>query len=283
MEGILSSIIAGEYKVFCDGAFFSCTVKKSLKNSKKILVGSKVTFDESKMLITEIEEPKNSLIRPNVCNVDLAVVVSSIVEPLFSTYLILKFVTYFLYQRITPIVVFTKTDLANAKNIEDLQGFLKNLEKANIKYFVLNKFENEKIQALKDFLKGKTCLFAGQSGVGKSSLINAIEPNFNRLIGEYSRYLNRGKHQTKENIILPLNDDTFLVDTPGFSSLDLNMDKISIRDNFPIISDFLNQCKYDNCLHLSEPNCKIKELVDSGEISKDWYNDYTELINNEEL
>lgn len=279
MQGLIVSIIAGQYKIYSEGAFYTCSVKKSLKTTKNVSVGDNVLFDELKSIVLDVLPAKNSLIRPCVNNIDLSLIVSSIVQPEFSPYLILKFITYFTYRNIDVALILTKEDLS--ENNGELNVFLDEFKKTDIPFFVVSKNDDIAIEEIKKFIKGKKVLFCGQSGVGKSTLINRIEPNFNRLIGTYSFALNRGKHQTKENIILPLNDETYLIDSPGFSSLDLEMDKLAIRDNFPIISRFLNKCKFDNCLHLNEPNCAVKEAVKIEEISTRWYNYYVELLKDE--
>jgi ribosome biogenesis GTPase len=276
MKGLIASNIAGTYKVYSDGVFYSCSIKKTLKSNRLVAVGDKVIFNEISSVIEDIEEPKNTLVRPAVNNIDLALVVSSIEEPEFSPYLILKFLTYFAYHNIPACLILSKSDLV--QNNGKLQAFLNEFSKTHIKCFIINNKDPLTILPIKDVIRGKVVVFCGQSGVGKSTLINMIEPNFNRLVDNYSIALNRGKHKTKENIILPLLDDTYLVDTPGFSSLDLEMGKIAIRDNFPLISNYLNKCKYDNCLHIDEPNCAVKEAVKIEEISIDWYNIYVELI-----
>lgn len=276
MKGRITSCIAGVFKVYLDGLFYNCTVKKTLKKQKLLFVGDYVEFDSSTFVISDVFPSKNSLIRPAVNNLDEALIISSIVEPKFSKYLILKFICYFNYHKINNCVIFTKDDLL--ENNEDLQGFLTELDEAHIKYFVTSKFDNNTNLKIKNYCYGKTVLFCGQTGVGKSSLLNSIQPNFNRLIDDYSFSLNRGKHKTKENIILPLNEETFLVDSPGFSSLDLSMSQIAIRDNFPLISSYMNMCKFDNCLHINEPDCAVKHAIKIEEISLDWYNIYKELI-----
>lgn len=277
IKGRITSNIAGSYKVNANGIIYSCSLRGSLKFSRNITVGDFVMIDEEAGVIVSAEQPKNSMIRPKVSNIDIAFVVTSIDEPPFSKYLVLKFITYFRFQNIEPVIVFTKSDLD--KNSEELQTFLNELEKSNVKYYVTSIHKEDDIPEIKDFCLGKTVLFCGQTGAGKSSLINKIEPNFERLIGNYSFALNRGKHQTKENILLPLNDETYLVDTPGFSSLDLKMSKIAVRDNFPLISEHINKCKFANCLHINEPECQVKKLVEIEEIPLDWYNIYKELIN----
>ena len=117
----------------------------------------------------------------------------------------------------------------------------------------------------------------GQTGVGKSSLINLINENFNREIGEYSLALGRGKHQTKEVILLPF-EDGFIGDTPGFSSLELNIYKEDLASSFPFISSYYTECRYSNCLHQNEPGCKIKELLNNNLLDKENYDNYLQML-----
>lgn len=275
-KGRITSNIAGVYKVYSDGIFYTCSLKGLFRHkNKEIKVGDFALFDEESLVIVEILERKNEFLRPSVANVDIAFIVNSIEQPRFSKFLVLKYLTYVQFNAVTPVVIFTKSDLKEDKEIDD---FVQELRDANIKVFITSINKEDDILQITDLIEGKTALFFGQTGEGKSSLINKIDPCFNRLIGEYSYSLNRGKHRTKETILLPKNENTFYVDSPGFSSLELNMAPSDIRMNFPIILKYGNACRYDDCKHISEPECAVKKAVLDKIIPEEWYNIYVDLM-----
>jgi ribosome biogenesis GTPase len=267
------SIIANRFTVFDGENSFVCTIKGKVKKFKKIMVGDYVSVNEENT-IDDIFERKNSLIRPTISNVDYGVVVASIEEPKVSKHLILKFLTYLNYNHIEPIVLFTKSDL---KKDDLTDKFQKELSSAGILSFITSKNNAESFLNFINSQKNKTFLFFGQTGVGKSSIINLFDIEKKRLIGEYSQSLNRGKHQTKETIIIKVGDN-FIADSPGFSSLDLNITKYIFRDYFPIISSYQDKCFFNDCKHLNEPKCAVKEDVKIGVIPEDWYNIYVTLM-----
>lgn len=267
------SIIANRFTVFDGENSFVCTIKGKVKKFKKIMVGDYVSVNEENT-IDDIFERKNSLIRPTISNVDYGVVVASIEEPKVSKHLILKFLTYLNYNHIEPIVLFTKSDL---KKDDLTEKFQKELSSAGVLSFITSKNNAESFLNFINSQKNKTFLFFGQTGVGKSSIINLFDIEKKRLIGEYSQSLNRGKHQTKETIIIKVGDN-FIADSPGFSSLDLNISKYIFRDYFPIISSYQDKCFFNDCKHLNEPKCAVKEDVKIGVIPEDWYNIYVTLM-----
>ena len=267
------SIIANRFTVFDGENSFVCTIKGKVKKFKKIMVGDYVSVNEENT-IDDIFERKNSLIRPTISNVDYGVVVASIEEPKVSKHLILKFLTYLNYNHIEPIVLITKSDL---KKDDLTDKFQKELSSAGILSFITSKNNAESFLNFINSQKNKTFLFFGQTGVGKSSIINLFDIEKKRLIGEYSQSLNRGKHQTKETIIIKVGDN-YIADSPGFSSLDLNISKYIFRDYFPIISSYQDKCFFNDCKHLNEPKCAVKEDVKIGVIPEDWYNIYVTLM-----
>lgn len=267
------SIIANRFTVFDGEKSFVCTLKGTVKKSQKIMVGDYVNVT-SDFTIDKIYPRKNSLVRPTISNVDYGVVVASIEEPRVSKHLILKFLTYLNYHQIQPIVLFTKSDLMKD---EDVVKFQKELSSAAILSFIVSKNDANSFMNFVNSQENKTFLFFGQTGVGKSSIINLFDIDKKRLIGEYSKSLNRGKHQTKETIILEVGNN-FIADSPGFSSLDLNISKKIFRDFFPIICSYQEKCFFNDCKHIYEPKCAVKESVKNGDIPQDWYNIYVALM-----
>ena len=277
MIGKIVSTCGGVYRIYHDGVCYDVFPKGVFKYRKEHLcVGDNVEFDEDRFVIEKILGRKNELIRPRCANVDLVLVTMSVVEPDLSEELIYKFLTYVLMHQIEAKVVLTKVDaLTDLSQIKRIQL---DLEKIGIETIFVSKDDDSSKKKVRDIVKGKVVLFMGQTGVGKSSLINAIDPSFNRKVGEYSNALGRGKHQTKEVILLPF-EDSFLADTPGFSSLDLCIYKEDLAQHFPGYEPYYTQCYFSNCLHQNEKQCKIKEEIQNGHLSKEAYDIYKKLLN----
>ena len=277
MIGKIVSTCGGVYRIYADGVNYDVFSKGIFKYRKEhLLVGDNVEFDDELFVINKILERKNELIRPKIANVDLALIVMSVVEPELSEELIYKFLTYLSMNNIPASVVLTKVDaLKDKTNIERIRDDLK---KIGIETYFVSKEDKSSQEVIRNLVQNKVILFMGQTGVGKSSLINAIDPVFNRKIGEYSHALGRGKHQTKEVILLPF-EGSFLADTPGFSSLDLNIYKEDLAQHFPGYEKYYTTCYFSNCLHQNEKQCKIKEEIEKGNLSKEAYQIYLKLLN----
>lgn len=276
MLGKILSTVGGIYVVYSNGINYRLFPKGIFRHkNQKLLVGDDVLFNDEEMVIEYIEERKNELIRPKVANIDMIFVTMSVVEPELSVELLYKFLTYANMNSIPASVIFTKVDKLSDKS--HLEAIKNDLLKLNIKVYYLSKDENSEIDLLKNDIKSKAVVFMGQTGVGKSSAINAIDKNFERKIGEYSYALGRGKHQTKEVILFPY-EDGFIADTPGFSSLDLNIFKEDLAMYFPGYNDLYTQCYFSNCLHQNEKQCKIKEEISKGNLSKEGYEAYIKLL-----
>ena len=277
MEGKILSTVGGIYKVYSNGQIYSLFSRGVIKHKTfSMCAGDNISFDEKEGVIESAFERKNFLIRPRSANVDLMVITMSVVEPELSPELVYKFLTYANLNGIPAAVLFTKLDrLEDSSKVETLRN---DLEKLGYKTFLLSRTNRENIKELQDFFAGKTTIFMGQTGVGKSSAINLIDPSFNRKIGEYSEALGRGKHQTKEVVFLPYRDG-FIGDTPGFSSLELDLYKEDLAQYFPGYESLYTQCYFSNCLHQNEKECKIKEEIEKGNLSKEGYDVYIKLLN----
>lgn len=277
MEGKILSTVGGIYKVYSNGNTYSLFSRGVIKHKAfSLCAGDNISFEEKANVIEKAHERKNFLIRPRSANVDLLVITMSVVEPELSPELVYKFLTYANLNGIPAAVLFTKMDKVSDSNKIDV---LKNdLEKLGYKVFLLSKQNIENVREIQYFLAGKTTIIMGQTGVGKSTAINLIDPHFNRKIGEYSEALGRGKHQTKEVILLPFKDG-FIGDTPGFSSLELDLYKEDLAQYFPGYEKYYLECYFSNCLHQKEKECKIKEEIDNGNLSKEGYEVYIKLLN----
>lgn len=277
MKGKVLSTVGGVCKVYTPSKIYSLFSRGILKHKDlSLCAGDNVVFNEEENVIEQIETRKNSLIRPRSANIDLMMITMSVVEPELSPELVYKFLTYANLNGIEAAVLFTKMDrLIDTSKVQILQT---DLEKLGYKVFLLSPEKTEIIEELQEFLANKTTIIMGQTGVGKSSAINLIDPQFNRKIGEYSEALGRGKHQTKEVILLPFRNG-FIGDTPGFSSLELDLYKEDLAQYFPGYEKYYLECYFSNCLHQNEKLCKIKEEIEKGNLSKEGYEVYLKLLN----
>ncbi len=277
MVGKIISIINGKYVIYSDGITYNSFIKGIFRYKKeRLLVGDDVVFNDDNFIIQTKLERKNELIRPLVSNIDQIFIVMSMKEPNFSKLLLYKFLTYVNMNNIPAKVILSKCDLMDEN--DEIDNLIKELKNLGIDVFTLSKNNNDEIELIKKELNDKTSIFMGQTGVGKSSLINLIDPLYDRKIGEYSTALGRGKHQTKEVILLPYNNG-FIGDTPGFSSIDLNIYKEDLSAYFPGFNKYYNECYFSNCLHINEKECMIKKQIDNGVLSKDSYTIYLKLLN----
>ena len=277
MEGKILSTVGGIYKVYSNGQLYNLFSRGSIKHkSFSLCAGDNIVFNEEEGVIEKAFERKNFLIRPRSANVELLVITMSVVEPELSPELVYKFLTYANLNGIPAAVLFTKVDrMSDTSKVEVLK---KDLEILGYKVFLLSPEKTEIIKELQGYLAEKTTIIMGQTGVGKSTAINLIDPHFNRKIGEYSEALGRGKHQTKEVILLPFRNG-FIGDTPGFSSLELDLYKEDLAQYFPGYEKYYLDCYFSNCLHQNEKECKIKEEIEKGNLSKEGYEVYIKLLN----
>ena len=259
-----------------DGIFYNVFPRGLLKfRNKNVMVGDECNIDDENFSIEDILPRKNSLIRPKVSNVDQIFVMMSVKRPELSKELIFKFLTYVNMNNVEPKLILTKYDLLDDKSMYN--DFIDELNKLGVEVFLISKYDESSISLLKEKLKNKTSMFMGQTGVGKSSFINMLDASFERKEGEYSEVLHRGKHQTKEVILLPY-EGGYIIDTPGFSSLDLDISKHDLAHFFPGFNKLYTSCFYTDCLHKNEKNCKIKEEMANNLFSDETYNIYLKLL-----
>ena len=278
MIGYVVSKKYGQYIVEVDGVLYNAMIRGTLKLRDRVYVGDQVLLSDDNYVIYEILERKSLLKRPQISNVEQMVLVFSLVEPEFSYYLAFKYLTYANYNEVPALIVLSKADKADPSRIEEIKQVF---GKLNIPVYVTSSKKQEGIEEVKNLFKEKISVLVGQSGVGKSSLLNAIDPNYTREIGEYSEALGRGKHQTKEVVLLPYMNG-YIADTPGFSSLELNLSKLEIAHYFPGFKDLYLNCFYSNCLHQNEKECKVKEAVSEGNIPSIAYESYIKLLSEED-
>ena len=275
MKGLIVALSCGVYSVRADGVIYNLTARGVFRNQGiKPVVGDEVDFNEDTMVIETVYPRGSFLKRPPIANISQIILVFSLKEPEFSYLLAFKYLTYANMNNIKAKLVLTKID----KDIDiELINQIKEVFSSvgTETYFISNKTK-EGLDEVKALFANEVSCVMGQTGVGKSSLINAIDPNYEREIGEYSNALGRGKHRTKEVILLPYQGG-YIADTPGFSSLDLNLFKEDLAAFFPAFNHLYNKCYFTDCLHLSESKCAVKDAINEGKISQKAYECYQKL------
>lgn len=274
MEGIIIKNQSNNYTVRTKKGINVCKPRGKFRNDKITpLVGDQVIIDEINNYLLEIKPRKNSLIRPTIANVDIAIIVTSVKEPNFDSNLLDKLLTIISYNNIEPIICLTKLDLLTdeeKENIDNIMSYYKSID-----YKVVT---NNDIKELKNIIKDKIVVFAGQSGAGKSSLLNKLDKNLYLETNEISKALGRGKHTTRCVTLYDINGG-LVADTPGFSSVDFRgMTKLDIRDNMKEMFDNLEGCKYRDCMHIKEDDCAVKKLLEEHKILESRYNNYKTFI-----
>ena len=276
MKGLIVALSCGVYSVSNEGVIYNVTARGIFRNQGvKPMVGDEVEFNPETMVMDVIYPRRSALKRPPIANISQIILVFSLKEPEFSYLLAFKYLTYANMHNIKANLVLTKIDKgvdeALVKEIKEV------FSSVNVNtYFVSNKTK-EGLEEVKQLFDNEISCVMGQTGVGKSSLINAIDENYEREIGEYSFALGRGKHRTKEVVLLPYSGG-YIADTPGFSSLDLNLFKEDLAVFFPSFNNLYNKCYYTDCLHVSENRCAVKEQIEEGKISKKAYECYLKLL-----
>ena len=274
MQGRIIKNISNDYTVQTKtGNVFVCKCRGKFRNMKIIpLVGDEVLFDDENNYILEILPRKNELKRPPVSNIDQVVILTSVKHPNFSSYLLDKLITMIEYNCIEPIICFTKLDLLTEEEMHEINKIMTYYKK--IGYQV---YRNTDIEQIKHIFQDKITVFTGQSGAGKSTLLNRLDANLQLQTSEISYALGRGKHTTRHVELIPLFGG-LVADTPGFSALDFEMDKASIRDQFKEFETYKEYCKYKDCMHDKEDHCMVKDKVENGTILKSRYENYIQFI-----
>nr|MBP3259237.1 ribosome small subunit-dependent GTPase A [Bacilli bacterium] len=275
MEGKIVKIVSNDFTVLCDGKYHVCKARGKFRNiGVTPIVGDNVTINVQDKIIEDVHERKNSLIRPYVSNVDQVFVVTSTKHPDIDLNLLDKLLVMIEFNNIKPIICLTKMDLLNSEEadyIDDIKTYYE-----SIGYTVLY---NTKLDMIKSLFKDKVTVFAGQSGVGKSTLLNKLNVDLDLETNEISEALGRGKHTTRHVELIDMLGG-LVADTPGFSSLDLkDMTAADIRDNFIEFNLYRDNCKYADCMHNKEDinSCMVKQEV-GKKILKSRYENYLKFI-----
>ena len=281
-QGQIRKALSGYYYVFHDGELVQCRGRGVFRNRGEApLVGDIVDFTkegDSDGYIMKIYPRNNELVRPPIANVDQALLVFSVKEPDFSTLLLDRFLVVLESFRVKPIICLTKMDLLSDTELDDLKQYIEDYQK--IGYMVIDTYKDDEtlVEILQPILEGKTSVLAGQSGVGKSTLLNTLIPELNLKTSGISHSLGRGKHTTRHVELIDIGNG-LLADTPGFSSFDFDtIEKEDLTHCFPEIAALSESCKFRGCLHLREPKCAVKGALDNGELPDYRYEHYLEFL-----
>lgn len=282
MTGKIIKGIAGFYYVHVgDKGIYECKAKGIFRNEKiKPLVGDNVemeVLDEKDMEgnILRILPRRSVLVRPAVANVDQALIIFAIVKPNPNFNLLDRFLIRMERQNLPTIICFNKQDIASPEEKEMLR---KSYETCGYHVLFISALENEGVEQVRELLAGKTTTVAGPSGVGKSSLINRLSPAANMETGAISAKIERGRHTTRHSEMIALGEETYIMDTPGFTSLDISeITKEELGKYYPEFVQYEPYCKFSGCAHISEPSCGVKDAVTDGKISRVRYENYKVL------
>lgn len=282
MQGKIIKGIAGFYYIYAeDGNIYECKAKGIFrKDNFKPLVGDNVEItvlneEEKEGSVTSILPRRNSLIRPAVANVDQAFLIFAMENPKPNFLLLDRFLIMMEQQEIPAVICFNKKDVGDKDEMEKLYEIYTG---CGYRVVLSSTYEGEGMDEIHEILNGKTTVVAGPSGVGKSSITNCMQGEVQMETGEISKKLKRGKHTTRHSQVIPVEKNTFLVDTPGFSSLYLtDMKEEELRDYFPEFVMYEPQCRFQGCMHIHEPGCAVKEALSEGKISQQRYDNYLAL------
>ena len=278
--GIIIKITGGFYYVEAAESVYECKARGVFrKRGTSPLVGDHVDItvpDEGYCSIDTIRERRNALVRPALANLDNLIIVSSVKEPQVNLYLIDKMTAAAVSKEIAPIVVFTKSDLAPVDDLVDIY------RRVNIPAYAFSSIDLRGLDAIKAELKDKVTAFCGNSGVGKSTLLNALFPELELKTGEISDKLGRGRHTTR-TVELFKKHGGYIADTPGFSTVDIERFELIRKDElkfaFPEFDEYFGACQFNSCNHVCEKGCKVLEAVEQGIIPRSRHDSYVRMYN----
>lgn len=282
MKGKIIKGIAGFYYVYSNHVVYECKAKGIFRNNKiKPLVGDDVEISilnekERTGNIDRVLPRTSELIRPAVANVDQALLVFALASPEPNLNLLDRFLIMMKKQQIPVVICFNKLDLVGSEKYE-LYRFI--YEQCGYRVISVSTYETQGMDRLMEVLENKTTTLAGPSGVGKSSIMNMLNPNANMDTGEISRKIERGKHTTRHSEIIPISENTYLFDTPGFSSvylLDIEADEL--KEYYNEFADYELECRFRGCNHVGECDCGVKRAVQNGEINRFRYDNYVSFF-----
>ena len=279
MQGVITKAISGFYYVSCDTKVYECKARGSFRNAGvSPVVGDRVNFtltDTDHGVLESIEERRNLLDRPTIANIDKLFIVSSFIRPAPDALIIDRMTALAIFNGIEPVIVFNKCDMG------DFTEWQRIYANAGFKSIITSAATKEGIEQISRELDGCICAFSGNSGVGKSSLLNALFPELQLKTNEISEKLGRGKHTTRHTELFA-HKNGFVADTPGFSSLEIGRNLLEFRDSladcFPDFADYKDNCRFTGCTHTCEKGCAVIEALQGGEIEVSRHNSYKEIF-----
>lgn len=275
INGLLIKAVGGFYYVEADSTIYECKARGSFRKQKiSPYVGDRVTIsvpDDGYCAIEAVAERKNSLIRPPLANIDILFIVASTTEPEPNTLVIDKMTAAAVSKNIEPVIVISKTDLSNADSLKEIYT------STGFKIIECSNENNKGAEEIKAMLCGKISAFTGNSGVGKSTILNAILPELALETGDISRKLGRGRHTTRHTELYKICGG-YIADTPGFSTVDIERYELIRKEDlpncFPEFEPYICNCKFTSCAHIKEKGCGVLEALNEGKISQSRHNSY---------
>ncbi|MDQ0350575.1 ribosome biogenesis GTPase [Alkalibacillus filiformis] len=280
-KGKIVKALSGFYDVLIDQDIYRCKGRGVFRNQKITpLVGDEVEISVQENYtgtIQTVYERESELIRPPVSNVDQAIIVTSMIEPDFNPLLLDRFLVLVENKGLDALIVFSKEDLIDSQHESEIDFFIKYYEAIGYDVVKVSSEMDDLNDQLEPYLADKISVIAGQSGVGKSTILNQLDETLNIETGDISKSLGRGKHTTRHVELYPIANG-YVADTPGFSALDFDELQLEdIRRSFREFIDYEDHCKFRGCYHMNEPKCAVKQAVDSGEIKRFRYEHYKQF------
>ncbi|MFP7494129.1 ribosome small subunit-dependent GTPase A [Terribacillus saccharophilus] len=282
-SGKIMKALSGFYYVLSDdGETYQCRGRGVFRKQKITpLVGDEVEFEaETKQegYVLDVLPRKNELVRPPIANIDQAIIVTSAAQPDFSTALLDRFLVLVESKHIEPVIFITKMDMLSADQMDKIEAFKADYQRIGYSVEMLSSKEETNLEQVQLHMKDKISVIAGQSGVGKSSMLNAIDPRLDLETNEISESLGRGRHTTRHVELIPIGGG-LVADTPGFSSLEFTeLEAEELPSCFPEFRKREEDCKFRGCMHHKEPKCAVKQAVESGDIPEYRYTHYLQFL-----
>lgn len=278
VQGIVLRSIGGFYYVEAADMVYTCRARGIFRRQGITPVaGDRVVIsveDDGTGMLEEVLERKNVLVRPPVANLDVLVLVASVCHPRTNTLVLDKMIAVAERKGICPVIVINKSDLGDPTELENIY------HSTGLECFTVSATDAQSLEPLRRRLAGQICVFAGNSGVGKSSILNGIDPSLELSTGEISEKLGRGRHTTRTATLYHLADG-YVVDTPGFSSVDMEqmetIGKDELADCFREFAPYEGKCRFIGCAHYREPNCAVRQAVEAGEVAQSRYDSYVTM------
>lgn len=278
-EGVITKAVGGNYTVVTTDGVLTCNARGIFRKNKiSPSAGDNVivTTEENNIpLISEIKERKNYIIRPPIANLDMALIVSSAVDPAPNTLITDKLISIFESKGIEPVIILTKTDLENCDSFAEIY------RSCGFEVIYMDNVTGEGIEIIRKKIKGRTSALIGNSGVGKSSLMNILFPDLKTDTGDISKKLGRGRHTTRQVEFYALPDGGYIADTPGFSTVEVSkygfIPKDELQYSFREFEEYLSGCQFRDCVHLKEKGCLITKAVEEGKIQVSRYESYKRM------